>query len=485
MKPPWLERLVRRALPERARLPERTGEAISQPMARKSWETDPFGLVNPFFRIPANENLLLNEQLVKTIPVINAAVDRLTQLVGCPAAKSDDEATLEDLMDWWENLRVNQVQTGGGNLFAGFVKSHLVYGRAHVEIIPAASGRDLFALQLIHTRTTELKPRPGRYGVDVVQPQGFGQQLVLDDALLLTAVHDIRDDNPNGNSLLMGLPFVAEIYNKLLASLKECWERYGVPIYFVKYIPPENVSDPTGTKGAAVIRDALAGLEEAQIAKANGRTKDFGAAGNFAVEILGANGEALDIEVPGRQILEQIVAKTGLPAWMLGMHWSDTERRSSVEASLLGEMIDEIREHLEPEIRYLFELRQAFVGRPFEFEICWEAPTLIDQMESAQAEKAEAEARAAALKVDERLWTLGMLPAWQVAERNAPGMEGKSEEEILTALPDLLDQPPVPVSPFGPARPPEEGGTPPVPSNPFGGRSLTYADTGANGRSSP
>jgi hypothetical protein len=477
---PLFARLFKRQAPA---LPANGNLAIAQPRARKSWEMTPFGFVNPFFAIPPKENLLLNEQLVTTIPVLNAAIDRITQLVGCPEVKSDEEEAAEELMAWWHSLAVNQIQEDGANLFAGFVKSHLVYGRAHVEIIPAASGQDIFALQLLHTRTTELRPRARQYGVDVVQPQGMGPPVVLDPLLLMTAVHDVRDDNPNGNSLLYGLAFVSEIYNKLLASLKECWERYGVPIYLVRYIPPEEISDPTGTKAAAVVSDALRGLEEAQAAKANGRSKDFGAAGNFAVEILGANGESLDIEIPGRHILEQIVSKTGLPPWMLGLHWSTTERLSSVQASLLGEQVDEVREHLEGPVKHLFDLRQAFVGRPFEYEICWEAPSLIDQMEAAQADKAEAEARGANLKVDERLWTLGMLPAWQVAERNAPGMEGKSEEEILRDLPDLLDKPPVPVSPFGPARSPEEGGTPPVPSSPFGGRSLTYAETGGNGRS--
>jgi hypothetical protein len=483
----WLERLSKAVLPRQARLPERQDVAIVQPMARPSWQLTPFGFVNPFYRIPAKENLYLNEQLVEMIPIIGAAVDRITQLVGCPKVESENKALAAEVNDWWMNLKVNRVQTGGGNLFSGWIKSHLVYGRAHVEIIPSATYRDVYALQLLHSRTIEARPRENRYGVEWVQQWvTFGEPRLLDDDLLLTIVHDVRDDNPNGTSLLYGLPFVAEIYNKLLASLKETWERFGVPSYVVRYIPNENISDPDGTRGTAFLNQALAGLQSHASARANGMGRDFGVVGDGSIEILGANGETLDIEVPGRQILEQIVAKTGLPPWMLGLHWSTTERMSSVQASLLSEQIDEVREHAEAEWRYLVDLRQALVGRPLPegWKTHWDAPSLIDQMETATAKKAEEEAQSARLKRLEREWTLGIRQDWEVARDARPDLEGATEAEVRAACPDLLAQPPVPM--MLPAAGPggreeggrEEGEQPANTARPFG-RSLTY---GGNGR---
>lgn len=477
----WLTRFFTgKLLPPQARLPERQDVAIVRTQARASWDQG-FGFVNPFFRVPAKENLYLNEQIVEMVPVINAAIDRLTQLVGCPKVVSEDQSAADDFNEWWESVRVNRVQTGGGNLFAGLVKAHLVYGRAHCEIIPTARYTDIHALQLLHSRTIDARPRSDGYGIQWVQypSLGFFEGIPLNDELLLTVVHDCRDDNPHGTSLLYGLPFFSEIYTKMATSLKNTWERFGVPIYFVRYRPAKEISDPDATKGREVISTVMTGLQSAMAAKANGETMDLGAAGDFDIEIVGADGQDLDISVPGRHIVEQIVAKLGIPPFLLGLQWATTERLSSVQASLLGENVDEIREHVASEMRYLVNLRQAFVGRPIsDWDLEWEAPSLIDAMEEAQARKATAEAEAAELKHDLELARLGILEMWQVAERNLDELKGKTQAEIEARLKRLLAEPPMPMLPAGPGGgPPEEGGRPPTPNPAFGGaRSITYSD---------
>jgi hypothetical protein len=484
----WLQRLLARALPRQAQLPERQDTAFVRPQSRASWDSG-FGFVNPFFKIPAGENLYLNEQMVQMVPPINAAIDRITQLVGCPVVMSDDEAAKEELNEWLEGVRVNRVQTGFSNLFPGLVKAHLTYGRAHCEIIPTARYTDVYALQLLHSRTIEAMPKADGYGVQWVQSwPGFFQGRPLDDQLLLTCVHDMRDDNPNGSSLLFGMAFMVEVYNKMTVSLKNTWERFGTPIYFVRYRPVKEISDPQGTSAREVIATVMTGIQSAMSAKANGQTQDFGAAGDFDVEILGADGQDLDIRIPGEHILQGIVAKTGLPPWMLGYNWGVTERKASVEASLLGEQVAEIRQHLESEVKYLLNLRQAMVGRPFDFDLEWEAPSLIDAMETAQSEKAAAEASAAQLKHDLELARLGMLEMWQIASRHIDELKGKPQAEVEAALPRLLAEPPALAPVAGPGQPREGGGPPTPPSFPGGARSITYSDNllltkNGNGRS--
>ncbi|HEY9014927.1 MAG TPA: hypothetical protein VIM84_07680, partial [Gemmatimonadales bacterium] len=279
---------------------------------------------------------------------------------------------------------------------------------------------------------------------------------------------------PQGNSLLYGLPFVAETYNKMLAALKETWLRYGTPKFHVTYVPPDTLNDPRGLITGPIANQIARALEQTLRDSSNGKTSDLVTVGDVRISIIGAEGEALDIEVPGRQILEQIVAKTGLPSWMLGLHWSTTERMSSVEASLLGEMIDHIREHLEAEIRYLFTLRQLLVGRPFEWELEWEAPSIIDQMQTAQAEKTEAEALSARIKANRELWSLGALTDIMFVQRVLPEFEGKSEAEIRRMLPGLLAQPPSPVMAVGAGQVNGQQENDNA-ARPFG-RSLTYSN---------
>jgi len=473
----WLTRLwTSKALPrEVTSLQPRT--AITQPRARLSWEQGFAGFVNPFFTVPQNQNLYLLEQIPQLIPSVGSALRILTQLVGCPKIESENMAAAQEANEWWEMLPVNQTGHGGGVWFSGHCYDHLLYGRAHTEIILTARQQEVFALQELHPRTIELRPRQG-YGVDLVQSNTFlGLRQALEPReLFLTTVHGFAQDSPQGASILMNLPRVAEILNKMLVSLSNTWERFGTPTFFVRYRPAKEISDPSGAKASEVIGTVVSGLEASMLAKASGNTRDIAAAGDFDIEILGANGEALDIEVPGRLLLEEISSAFGLPAWMLNKHWSTTERLSTEQAKLIGEGVDEIREHLEPSVRYLFELRQAIVGRPFEWDICWEAPSLVDQKGEADAEKAEADALAAKTKANKDLWSLGVLKPFEFVQRVRPDMAEKTEAEILAALPELLAQPPAPVSPFGGGPPgqEEQGGPPnrPVP----GTRSITYVE---------
>ena len=49
----------------------------------------------------------------------------------------------------------------------------------------------------------------------------------------------------------------------------------------------------------------------------NGRVRDFVAVGDVEIKAIGADEQILDSEVPVRQILEQVVAKTGIPPFMV------------------------------------------------------------------------------------------------------------------------------------------------------------------------
>ncbi len=52
--------------------------------------------------------------------------------------------------------------------------------------------------------------------------------------------------------------------------------------------------------------------------------------------------------MPVRQMLEQIVAKLGLPPFLLGLSWSSTERMSSQQADVLTSELEAYRRVLTP-----------------------------------------------------------------------------------------------------------------------------------------
>ena len=86
-----------------------------------------------------------------------------------------------------------------------------------------------------------------------------------------------------------------------------------------------------------------------------------------------------------RQILEQIVSKTGIPPFMLGLSWSSTERMSSQQADVLTSEITAIRRSLTPVLERICDLWMAMHGYAEPYEIVWEDINLQDEVEEAKA----------------------------------------------------------------------------------------------------
>lgn len=114
--------------------------------------------------------------------------------------------------------------------------------------------------------------------------------------------------------------------------------------------------------------------------------------GDVQIKVIGADNQILDSEVPVRQMLEQIVAKTGLPPFMLGLSWSSTERMSTQQADVLTSEIDAYRRILTPVIERICRTYLLFEGTPSQVTAEWDDVTLQDNVELARAELYAAQA---------------------------------------------------------------------------------------------
>ena len=101
-----------------------------------------------------------------------------------------------------------------------------------------------------------------------------------------------------------------------------------------------------------------------------------------------------------RQILEQLIAKTGLPPFLLGLNWSTTERMSAQQADILTSELWALRRTVEPAMRKICRTFLALEGLDDRIEMEWDDISLQDiqaeaqaQLHRAQAEKYRAEAR--------------------------------------------------------------------------------------------
>ena len=130
----------------------------------------------------------------------------------------------------------------------------------------------------------------------------------------------------------------------------------------------------------------------AMAAGREGQVRDFVAVGDVDIKVIGADSPVLDSQVPVRQILEQLVARTGIPPFMLGLSWSATERMSAQQADLLTSEITAIRRTVEPALLRVAELWLQLHGFDDRVELEWEDIDLQDMVEEARAELYRAQA---------------------------------------------------------------------------------------------
>ena len=118
----------------------------------------------------------------------------------------------------------------------------------------------------------------------------------------------------------------------------------------------------------------------------NGAVRDFVAVGDVEVKVIGADDRVLDAEVPVRQILEQLVSKTGIPPFLLGLSWSSTERMSAQQADMMTSEIAALRRSLTPVVERIANTWLRLHGCPAKARAEWEDITLQDLVEEARAE---------------------------------------------------------------------------------------------------
>lgn len=179
-----------------------------------------------------------------------------------------------------------------------------------------------------------------------------------------------------GTSVLRGLPFVSEILLKIFKTIGINWERIG------------NIRFAVSCKqdGSAFSSDRAKQIAtEWQKAMRSSEVRDFVSLGELSVKAIGGDINIMDSQVPVRQMLEQIVAKMGIPPFLLGLSWSSTERMSSQQADILTSELEAYRRLINPIINRIVGLWFRLKGIDESYEIHWEDITMQDELDHAQA----------------------------------------------------------------------------------------------------
>lgn len=368
---------------------KKASEGACTAVQTSSYSSHPFGRLNS--SVFLNHNNYIFSALKESVPIIDVAVSKIVRL--CSGFKFDTgNEEINTLMnDFFENINVGGNQQGINSFVSVYLNQLLTYGSAVGEMLADDSG--FYALYNGELSVLEARRSENNFDVEFYN---CGKKVPRQDLILFSALNP-KPGEILGTSLLSGLPFIADILLKIYNTIGQNWEHAGNLRYAVTYKPDGEGLDSSSAADRA--KQIAGAWSDAMGSKDT--VKDFVAVGDVSIKVIGADNVVLDSEVPVRQLLEQIVAKTGLPPYMLGLSWSTTERMSAQQADILTSELEYYRMILTPVLTKIGRKYLSVFGYSEPVKVVWNNITLQDETEhskarlyDAQAKKIEMEAEA-------------------------------------------------------------------------------------------
>ncbi len=350
--------------------PPSGGTAVASPQTGK--RTHPYGMLSSL-AVSRAGSLELFRLLREAVPIIDAAVMKTVRLLGTFDACCDDPRAQTALRRFLRTVPVGSLRCGIDAFLSTYFEQLLTYGTAVGEMV-LTDGHltDLYNADL---RRVALSFGDSPLDIIVSAQDDKGRfSPVPWPALILKSVHDPEPGALYGTSVLKGLPFVSNILLTIFQTTGVNWERLGNVRFAVTYKPQNDALD----KAYAADRAKLIAQEWSKAMREEGAVRDFIAVGDVQVQAIGSDNQILSSEIPVRQLLEQIVAKLGIPPFLLGLSWSTTERMSSQQADILTSEIDAYRRELEPVVLQICGTFLRLEGFDCPVTIDWEPLTLQD-----------------------------------------------------------------------------------------------------------
>ena len=353
----------------------------------RNGERHPFGMLSEYVPLRNGETQLYRA-VREAVPVVDAAVYKLVRMTGGVDVRCGNRAAEAALREFLRTVPAGRGQYGINAFLDCYLDSLLVCGQAVGEIVTGRGNREIAALLCGRVEDIEIREgeNPLNFTICGCDENGRMEALPYQNLLLFTPLNP-ETQNPYGVSLLRSLPFMADILMKIYNTVGVNWERCGNVRFAVTCSGGEGVS---ATERSRMLAEEWS---RAMRETRGGSVRDFVAVGDVDIKVIGGDAPILDSEVPVRQILEQIVAKTGIPPFMLGLSWSSTERMSTQQADLLTTEITAIRRSLTPVVERICSLWLRMHGFTCGFEVVWDDINLQDQVEEARAELYREQAR--------------------------------------------------------------------------------------------
>ncbi|MCR5479165.1 MAG: phage portal protein [Ruminococcus sp.] len=332
----------------------------------------------------------LYDRLRENVPVIDACIEKIVRLVGDFRAVADDERWQDELDRFCQNVPVG-ISGRSIHTFADmYLDCLLTYGKAVGRVF---TDRQRLCVRGLYVGDPTLYHiTVGKTPLDMKVYGSHSGKLIPTSAphkLLYTTLNP-SPKNPEGVSLLRGLPAISNILMRIYECIGQNFERAGNVRYAVTYKPSSDAGDKLYAKerAMAIAKEWSDGMN----ASRNGVVKDFISVGDVDIRVIGADNQIIDTQVPVRQLLEQIVAKLSIPPFLLGLNWSTTEKMSSQQADILTSELEYYRRLLTPVLKRVCDTFLRLCGAPCGCSISWANINLQDELALARARLYNAQA---------------------------------------------------------------------------------------------
>ena len=335
----------------------------------------------------------LYRQLRESVPIIDAAIVKLVRLCGGFTVECFDSTAQLQIDSFLRSVKVGAFGTGIDIFVNSYLEQLLTYGTAVGEILPVKSGKRIGALYNVPLSCLEFERDDNSpMSVRLCSKRGLDCVPIKMPEYIAVSTLNPEPGEFKGVSILRGLPFVSSILMGIYNSVGLNWERLGNLRYAVTYRPGNDSMD--GAFAAERAKQIASEWTKAMENTKSGRISDFVAVGDVSIKVIGADNQILDSEIPVRQMLEQIVAKLGVPPFLLGLSWSSTERMSVQQADILTSELESYRRIVTPVIEKICNMQLAMQGFRCGCNVQWSTINLLDSVEEARARLYDAQARA-------------------------------------------------------------------------------------------
>ena len=340
----------------------------------------------------------LFEQIRQAVPLVDAAIGKIIRLVGDFELECSNRQAQEELRRWCSQVPVGAGGSGLRQFLHSYLDDLLTYGNAVGEMVPFCEGEGIAALYNVPLENILIRQGENPLDVKLFANSRMGEavELAHPERVLYTALNP-KAGSVQGRSLLEGLPFVSSVLLNIYQAIGQNFERMGNLRFAVTYKPQGGVDGAY----AREIAQQMAS-QWADTMRESGQVKDFVAVGDVNIKVIGADNQALDTQVPVRQMLEQIVAKLGLPPFILGLSWSTTERMSQQQSEILASELESYRALLTPVILRICRYHLEQTGLGGKVQVKWKHISIADEVEQARAKLLDMQAKEIEAKIGQR-----------------------------------------------------------------------------------